>query len=346
MQEEFGAYLKAQRELRGVSLKEISSETKIPLRHLDALEGNEQDELPDEVFVKGYIKAYADSIGADVDEILTAYDETVIAPIREEAEQKRIIEEDSSRRKKNIFVGVLSLVIITGMAAGYWFISQEPKSSQPKKVITNKNIEKAAVKEDKVSVEVVAQQDVEKLEEEPEENGESESIVEDKPDKPKDEPNIDEAASKPAETKKNVSEKKSNNNTAETGNKTSEKKREGLASIASKNNVKENRVSNTENSVTIQAHKNNEAEKKSEPLHLVVKAEQEGWFNLIVDGSQRKDFILPAGTSKSFRAENSINVWIGNRQGTKLILNDKALKLPESVDNVIRNFLVTSKLLE
>jgi cytoskeletal protein RodZ len=381
MQEDFGAYLKAQRELRGISLEEISNETKIPVRHLQALEGNEQDELPDEVFVKGYIKAYADSIGADADEVLSAYDETVLAPIREEAENQRIIEESLNRRKKNTFVGILSVVIIAGLAAaGYLYISNEPLGTQPQKVVSEKKIKKAAVKEVKDTVEVL--QDNEILEEDLEKIDDAKSLADEKPDKPEDEPKTDEVASKPAEPKKPLAKKKEevasepaepkkalakkkeeevskpaepkktlvkekkNNNTAETGHKSSEQKKIALASIASENKVEENGAGKPENSVTIQAHKNNGIDKKPESLHLVVKAEQEGWFNLIVDGSTRRDFILPAGSSKSFRAESSIKVWIGNKQGTKLVLNDKALQLPESVDNVIRNFSITAKLLE
>ena len=344
MQEEFGAYLRAQRELRGVSLEEIFSETKIPLRHLEALEGNEQDDLPDEVFVKGYIKSYADAIGANADEVLIAYDETVIAPIREEAEHQRVIEESFNRRKKNIFIGVLSAVIISGLvAAGYWFISEEPLNSKPRIASSTKKIEEAEGKKNIESAKVEPQLDEENLEEEPETNDDSKTTS---IDKPKDETKTVEVASKPVESKKPLIETKKDNNTAESGIKRSEQKKPESASITSKNSVKEIRAGNPENSVTIQAHKNNAGSKNLKSLHLVVQAKEEGWFNLIIDGSIRKDFILPAGTSISFKAEKSVNVWIGNRKGTELILNKKTLKLPESLDNVIRNFAVTAQLLE
>jgi hypothetical protein len=152
-------------------------------------------------------------------------------------------------------------------------------------------------------------------------------------------------ASKPVEPKKPLVDAK-NNNTAESGIKSSEQKKPESASTARKNNVKEIPDSNKKNSVTIQAHKNNTASKNLKSLHFVIRAKEEGWFNLIIDGLIRKDFILPAGTSKIFTAERSLNVWIGNRKGTELILNNKTLKLPESLDNVIRNFAVTAKLLE
>jgi cytoskeleton protein RodZ len=58
MVENFGSYLKHERELRGVSLEEISGATKIHIRFLQALEDNQFDELPGEVFIKGYIRSY------------------------------------------------------------------------------------------------------------------------------------------------------------------------------------------------------------------------------------------------------------------------------------------------
>ena len=77
MVENFGCYLKHERELRGVSLEEISGDTKIPLRFLKALEENSFDELPGEIFIKGYIRSYANIIGSDFGEMLNIYKEFV-----------------------------------------------------------------------------------------------------------------------------------------------------------------------------------------------------------------------------------------------------------------------------
>ena len=77
MVENFGSYLKHERELRGVPLEEISEATKIHIRFLKALEENSFDELPGEVFIKGYIRSYAKIIGSDVEELLNIYKESV-----------------------------------------------------------------------------------------------------------------------------------------------------------------------------------------------------------------------------------------------------------------------------
>ena len=77
MIENFGSYIKHERELRGVPLEEISRITKIHIRYLQALEDNRFDELPSEVFIKGYIRSYANIIGSDADEMLNSYEESI-----------------------------------------------------------------------------------------------------------------------------------------------------------------------------------------------------------------------------------------------------------------------------
>jgi len=51
-----GRFLMAVRELRQRTLEELADETRISLRYLHALEGNDFDALPAETFVRGYVK--------------------------------------------------------------------------------------------------------------------------------------------------------------------------------------------------------------------------------------------------------------------------------------------------
>lgn len=69
----FGEELKRERELRQISLREISEATKISLRHLKALERNEFDGLPGGVFNRGFVRAYAQFIGVDPETMVNAY---------------------------------------------------------------------------------------------------------------------------------------------------------------------------------------------------------------------------------------------------------------------------------
>ena len=69
----FGETLRRERELRQISLREISEATKINLRYLDALERDDFRHLPGGVFNKGFVRAYAQFIGIDPETMVTAY---------------------------------------------------------------------------------------------------------------------------------------------------------------------------------------------------------------------------------------------------------------------------------
>lgn len=70
-----GPYLRQMRESKGVSLDEIARATRVGRRHLEALEAEEQDELPAPVFVKGFIRAYCGFLSTPADEALVRYRE-------------------------------------------------------------------------------------------------------------------------------------------------------------------------------------------------------------------------------------------------------------------------------
>jgi len=73
MTETLGSYLRDQRERRGMSSAELSRVTRIPMASLEAIEADRFDELPGEVFVKGFLKAYAQAVALVPAEVLARY---------------------------------------------------------------------------------------------------------------------------------------------------------------------------------------------------------------------------------------------------------------------------------
>ena len=69
----FGRYLQDIRLSKGISLETVAEETRIRIDNLLLIEGENHDKLPDEVFVKGFIRAFANAIGADEDEAVRRY---------------------------------------------------------------------------------------------------------------------------------------------------------------------------------------------------------------------------------------------------------------------------------
>lgn len=70
----FGERLRREREMRGVSLEEISDSTKIGTRSLKAIEDNEFDKLPGGIFNKGFVRAYSRFLGLDEDESVADFE--------------------------------------------------------------------------------------------------------------------------------------------------------------------------------------------------------------------------------------------------------------------------------
>jgi hypothetical protein len=73
----FGARLRREREARTLSISDVVKITKIPERSLIALENGAFEELPAEVFVRGFLRSYCKSVGLDVEEILASYQELI-----------------------------------------------------------------------------------------------------------------------------------------------------------------------------------------------------------------------------------------------------------------------------
>ena len=69
----FGEKLKSEREKRKISLEQISSSTKIGTRMLQALEDDKFNQLPGGIFNKGFVRAYARTVGLDEDQTVAEY---------------------------------------------------------------------------------------------------------------------------------------------------------------------------------------------------------------------------------------------------------------------------------
>jgi cytoskeleton protein RodZ len=69
----FGEHLKREREMRGVTLEEISAATRIAPRFLAALESEQWELLPGGVFNRGFIRSVARYLGLDEDSLVAEY---------------------------------------------------------------------------------------------------------------------------------------------------------------------------------------------------------------------------------------------------------------------------------
>ncbi|HEV8244484.1 MAG TPA: helix-turn-helix domain-containing protein [Polyangiaceae bacterium] len=71
--ETVGQLLRQLREARGMSVEEVSRGTRVPVSSVERIEADRFDELPGEVFVRGFLKSYARAVQVTPDEILARY---------------------------------------------------------------------------------------------------------------------------------------------------------------------------------------------------------------------------------------------------------------------------------
>jgi cytoskeleton protein RodZ len=69
----FGEKLRREREMRGITLEEIAEATKIGSRSLTALETEDFDKLPGGIFNKGFVRSYARYLGIDEDQAVADF---------------------------------------------------------------------------------------------------------------------------------------------------------------------------------------------------------------------------------------------------------------------------------
>jgi cytoskeletal protein RodZ len=68
-----GQHLRELREKKHMSVAEVSRATRVPILSVERIEADRFDELPGEVFVRGFLRAYARAVGVAPDEVLAKY---------------------------------------------------------------------------------------------------------------------------------------------------------------------------------------------------------------------------------------------------------------------------------
>ena len=137
-----GAYLKAQRKAKGLSLQEIYRETRISPEVLRNIEEGEY--LPASTYLKGFIKIYAKALGLNEERVLKEF-------YKEEPEEGQTVTKDSPEKipkillRKEFVFGGLVLVLLG------FFVFQNFKGGKPSEKETNYHLLGEQVPEDPIA---------------------------------------------------------------------------------------------------------------------------------------------------------------------------------------------------
>lgn len=117
-EETLGRFLKRERDLRGVSLREIAETTKINVRVLEALEADDYDSLPPPAFIIGFIRAYAQCLKIDPQEVIALYHRVVseVTEVPVEPEPEEDLEDDHALKR------IVLLVVVGLFAASLFYV--------------------------------------------------------------------------------------------------------------------------------------------------------------------------------------------------------------------------------
>ena len=77
MTQSIGEKLRLERETRGIALRDISEQTRISMRYLEAIEADDYRRLPGGIFNRSFIRAYAKFIGYDENDAIEDYTRTM-----------------------------------------------------------------------------------------------------------------------------------------------------------------------------------------------------------------------------------------------------------------------------
>ncbi|HSE93590.1 MAG TPA: RodZ domain-containing protein [Methylomirabilota bacterium] len=115
-----GPYLRELRERRGLSLEEMVRATRVASRYLEALEAEDLRALPAPTFVRGFIRAWCQTVGVDATEALARYQELSGAPMpgatRPAAEVAGEHELPAGSRNRGAVLVSFVLLVILGLA--------------------------------------------------------------------------------------------------------------------------------------------------------------------------------------------------------------------------------------
>lgn len=144
-----GADLKAERERQGLTIQDIERETSIRAAYIQALEQGDYNALPNEVYVKGFIRSYAGFLHMDTEKLVQEYREAIhgadVGPIQKaNPETTSLVNEsapfssgsdfrervEKSSKKQMIFMAVAT-VVIAFVGSIYYFFGDDPNAEKP-----------------------------------------------------------------------------------------------------------------------------------------------------------------------------------------------------------------------
>jgi cytoskeleton protein RodZ len=126
-----GQQLRQAREKHGLSQKDVADAQHLRVSIIQSIEDGKYEQIDSELFLKGYVRAYAKQVGADADALIATLDLELEPLRRERAKQEQenpLVDIERRRLKKRRIAKALGVLVILGaIAVAVWTLVIEPR---------------------------------------------------------------------------------------------------------------------------------------------------------------------------------------------------------------------------
>jgi len=288
-----GNVLKTERERQQKPLKDVARKLKINIKYLEAIEEDDYDVLPADVFARSYIRLYADELDLDSTKLLGLFENIGKAPAAEELkpqEQETVLPLSAAAQKK-FFRPFLFFVAAGLLILILFFVSQKDEQAH----------EKTEAVDDKTAVHETERPEIEK-------------------EKPP-------AAAMPEEKKESAEEKRIVVKPEKTAVQDEEKPvaKRTPALPKEKAPAEKAPLPHEKKPVVKPPAPVTVYEQTAGEMTLQIVATELTWVSLSIDGAKPREWHLRAGETMTLKGQRGFRGKIGNAGGTKLYFNNEDL---------------------
>ena len=312
---EIGKKLREAREEKGLTIEQLQERTKIRKKYLVAIENDNYDPIPGTVYVKAFIKGYAEEVGLNGSQLAQDYQRWVEEQENEIVEDEEIKENKPSLTDKfnsifknkvfRVIIILILLAVIGFIAYNYFFENSTVNTVQAPVKNSLENTQKNQSINDKNNNSIVDEDMAKKTNNKSNENKKINDSSNDTTGKNITGQGITKLDSKKDKKElKNEIDKQINNQDKKSNN------------INYNNNLDNGAKPNTNQ---LKKTSNKQIEQKT----IKIIADDRSWFQLSIDGENTFQGFIDKGEVKNYKGSNIISIKIGNGSAVKVQIGGK-----------------------
>jgi cytoskeletal protein RodZ len=126
MSQSIGEKLRLEREARGIALRQISEQTRISIRYLEAIEADDYKRLPGGIFNRSFVRAYAKFVGVDEHAALEDYARTLRERGESDDEGSKVhqslvyTDDGATNNRSGLRTLILAIIILAALSLAVW----------------------------------------------------------------------------------------------------------------------------------------------------------------------------------------------------------------------------------